>query len=339
MQRPIVVAAASIAFVLSVATPIGAMATAQRTFVASYGNDANPCSIALPCRSFAAAVLQTAGGEVIVLDSAGYGPVTITQAVSIIAPAGVYAGISVPTLGTGIVVRSVGIVRLSGLTITGRVPGNFPASMGIDLQVGSTVHIERTTVSGFFNSALNIRLDQSTPVQITIDASAFIYNTGNGIFATSGLDSVTIEINNSRFDGNAVGMNIGDNIRGVISGSSFNYNTTGFRAQNSAGALNNVTLRDCVISRNSFFGIDTGGDIGETNATMVQVTDCEISDNVEFGIIPGRGSVVTVSNTTLTRNGSAAVSLSSGGIANTFSDNRVYANGVDGTFTATITKQ
>ena len=36
-----------------------ALATAQRTFVASSGNDANAtnnCSIALPCRSFAAAL-------------------------------------------------------------------------------------------------------------------------------------------------------------------------------------------------------------------------------------------------------------------------------------------
>lgn len=68
----------------------------QRSFVASYGNDANPCSVTLPCRSFNAALAQTvAGGEVIALDSAGYGTMTITQSASVIAPAGVYAGISV----------------------------------------------------------------------------------------------------------------------------------------------------------------------------------------------------------------------------------------------------
>lgn len=32
-----------IAFALSAATSTAAIATAQRTFVASYGNDANPC--------------------------------------------------------------------------------------------------------------------------------------------------------------------------------------------------------------------------------------------------------------------------------------------------------
>src|SRR5438876_9156935 len=69
---------------------------AQRTFVsAAIGSDANPCTRALPCRSFAAALPFTdTDGEVIVVDSGGYGPVTITQSVSLIAPDGVYAGIT-----------------------------------------------------------------------------------------------------------------------------------------------------------------------------------------------------------------------------------------------------
>lgn len=34
-------------------------AAAQRTFVASNGNDANPCSLLAPCRSFNAAITNT----------------------------------------------------------------------------------------------------------------------------------------------------------------------------------------------------------------------------------------------------------------------------------------
>src|SRR5512143_3979157 len=74
----------------------GTALAAQRTFVASYGSDANPCSVTQPCRGFAAAILQAdAGGEVVVLDSGGYGPVTIGKSIALIAPEGVYAGISV----------------------------------------------------------------------------------------------------------------------------------------------------------------------------------------------------------------------------------------------------
>jgi hypothetical protein len=61
-------------FVLAAAVQVlqsmPALATAQRTFVASYGSDANPCSMGQPCRTFAAAIAQ-AGGDAVALDSAG----------------------------------------------------------------------------------------------------------------------------------------------------------------------------------------------------------------------------------------------------------------------------
>ena len=61
-----------------------AQAQAPRTFVSAAGSDSNPCSFAAPCRHFQAAVNATsAGGEVDALDPAGYGPITISQAITI----------------------------------------------------------------------------------------------------------------------------------------------------------------------------------------------------------------------------------------------------------------
>src|ERR1700704_3412714 len=98
-------AVGSIAFALSAIVTQDAAAAAQRTFVASNGSDANTCSIAMPCRSFAAAILQTiSGGEVIVLNSAGDGSVTVAQSVSIISPPGVYAGVSAFAGDNGVIV-------------------------------------------------------------------------------------------------------------------------------------------------------------------------------------------------------------------------------------------
>ena len=92
---------------------------APRTFVSTSGNDASACSLVQPCRSFGAALAKTnSGGEVIVLDSGGYGPVTVFYPVSITAPPGVYAGITV-TSGTGMLVRTAFVgtaVVLRGLT-------------------------------------------------------------------------------------------------------------------------------------------------------------------------------------------------------------------------------
>src|SRR5215470_11754936 len=97
----------------------GSLAQVQRTFASAAGSDGNPCSRTAPCRTLSQAISQTnAGGELVILDSAGYGPVTITKSISITAPAGVYAGISVFS-GNGITVniQSSDTVTLRGLTV------------------------------------------------------------------------------------------------------------------------------------------------------------------------------------------------------------------------------
>src|SRR5262252_8898131 len=74
-----------------------------RVFVASYGNDANPCTFGSPCKTFQQAVnVVDAGGEVTAIDSAGFGPIAITKAVTITSPAGVEASIAVPAGGTAV---------------------------------------------------------------------------------------------------------------------------------------------------------------------------------------------------------------------------------------------
>src|SRR5215813_5880086 len=117
MRTPFIIAAA----LLTVAGQ--AHAQANRTFVSGSGSDANSCSLAAPCRSFAGAITKTnAGGEIVVLDSAGYGAVTITKSISINAPDGIEGGVTA-TSGDGITV-SVGfsdVVTLRGLTLVGVV--------------------------------------------------------------------------------------------------------------------------------------------------------------------------------------------------------------------------
>ena len=104
---------------LIIATSIDVSVAAQRTFVSTNGDDAAACSVSAPCRSFGAALTQTdSGGEIIVVDSGGYGPVTVDKSVAIRAPAGVYAGISVfspPDTGVTVDIPG-GRVTLEGLT-------------------------------------------------------------------------------------------------------------------------------------------------------------------------------------------------------------------------------
>jgi hypothetical protein len=134
-------------------------AAAARTFVATTGSDTNTsanCAPTAPCRTFSAALSVTAsGGEVVVLNSGGYGPTTITQSVTITAPDGVYAGISVPAGADGIVISGTmpsGAsidVTLRGLAINSlSQTAGGTGGRGINIVGASTVRIVRCSIRG-----------------------------------------------------------------------------------------------------------------------------------------------------------------------------------------------
>ena len=65
---------------LVLAAPAAVHAQAAKIFVASYGNDANVGTPASPKRAFQAAHnAVAAGGQIVPLDTAGYGGLTITK--------------------------------------------------------------------------------------------------------------------------------------------------------------------------------------------------------------------------------------------------------------------
>src|SRR5258706_15339803 len=148
IHRFALVAAALFASTLSAT----AGAQAQRTFVASYGQTANTafnCSVTKPCRAFSEAIgVTNAGGEVIVLDSAGYGPVVINQAVSIIAPPGVYAGITVFSGSGGRVQAPNAGATCDPVILQGLSINNQGGSYGILINSGCRVQIDRCVIEG-----------------------------------------------------------------------------------------------------------------------------------------------------------------------------------------------
>ena len=124
------VLAAAAAMGLLAAAPAAAQPT--RAFVSAHGSDANSCSFAGPCRTFQHAHdILAPGGEIDVLDPAGYGAVNINKAISIQGHG--FAGISVAggTAGISIAAGRGAIVNLSGLVIDGN---GAPLTSGILLQ-------------------------------------------------------------------------------------------------------------------------------------------------------------------------------------------------------------
>src|ERR1700686_606026 len=139
MTRTAIVIAAVLAFGAALPT-FPAQAQNARSFVSSTGSDANTCTLAAPCRSFAGAYAKTnAGGEIDVLNTAGYGPLTITGAISIVNDGGT-ASILVPSGGIGFTITAGAsdAVSLRGLTFEGAGVGQT----GILFNTGQSLTIE-----------------------------------------------------------------------------------------------------------------------------------------------------------------------------------------------------
>ena len=310
-------ALAAVAF-LSVLTSTGVTATTQRTFVASYGlttNTAFNCSITKPCRGFSEAVgVTNSGGEVVVLDSAGYGPVTITQAVSIIAPAGVYAGISVFAALDGVTVAAGATdkVVLRGLTINGQGGNNgirvlsvaelhiddcIMTNLGMDgilVEGGSTVHVVRAVVRS--NAGHGLHVISGVPA-VQVSDSYLVGNGVHGVFIEAG------EFNGSRL---TVENNVGDGVLAqtppsitiniTLTDSVLTNNDVGFNAMAPSGAdtvnaaLNRVTAR-----RNTTYGIRFVGNSGFVNAV---VADSHVVETGHIGIYAVNGATVSLNGTT-----------------------------------------
>jgi hypothetical protein len=165
-----------------IAFPVAAVSP-QRTFVSASGSDANPCSVALPCRTFGAAITAVVStGEVIVLDSGGYGAVVINKSVELIAPPGIYAGITA-SAGTGIqIVSPAQNVAIRGIAINGLGTGQF----GIDVQFDTRVIIERCSIANFIQDGLRSGSGQT----LSLRDSDIRSNGNNGITITAGQNTI-----------------------------------------------------------------------------------------------------------------------------------------------------
>src|SRR6516162_7340211 len=158
-----------------------AHAARARVFVASYGNDSNPCTFGSPCKTFQQAVNVVAvGGEVAAIDSAGFGTITISHSVTITSPPGVEAGIAAPASGAAAITINAGpgdIINASGLTLNG---ANVPNSTGIAFNSGGRLNIQDTVIRNFTGDGILFNPNSTTLSQIYV-ANTLIADNGGGI--------------------------------------------------------------------------------------------------------------------------------------------------------------
>jgi hypothetical protein len=295
------IAAAFIACGLSAAP---AQAGPNRTFVSGKGTDSGACTFAAPCRTFAFALIQTAsGGEIDVLDPAGYGTVTITKAISIINDG---VGVAAIQAGSGV----------NGVTIN--VSGS------------DSVHLRGLTIDGPGTSGLNgIAFGSGGNLEIE---NCVIRNFQTGIFIAP-ITSSSFSVSNTIASNNAGGIGIQPSgsavVAGVLRNVIANDNNTGIAVEGkfTTGASLNVVIVDSETSNNNTgTGVSAASVSGAAPTTMLVRNVVARYNN--FGLGADENSTLRVAHSVVTGNNTAFETSSSGTIFS-YGDNDIKGNTVN----------
>jgi hypothetical protein len=274
------------------------------------------------------------------LDSAGYGPVTITQSISLIAAPGSYAGISVFS-GDGIDVNAGGTdtIILRGLTINNQ----GSTGKGIVFNTGGKLYVEECTVSGFSSApAMPVGIGLAFLGLGVLEVKATTLR-GNyyGIFIKPPSDQFAGFIAQAVLERVSLEGNVLDGLIAwagsrvtVHDSNSSGNNGAGFKAFSNNTSFVQMHLKDCVAFNNSVGpgGVGIFALAGGTGNVYVDVENCALYDN-STGIQSESDSTgiatVRVSNSTITHNG---VGVSNGGppaVLLSRGNNTVEANSTD----------
>jgi hypothetical protein len=272
------------------------LAQNTRSAVSIHGNDANICTVPSPCRTFNKAVSVTnSGGEVIALDSGGFGPFTIDRAVTVRPVPGAYAGLA-PSSGAGVSVNAGATddVILRGITING-----LGGDTGIDFTTGRSLHIENCSIDRLnFAGIVNVRAGSLFVSDASVTNSGRGMRIGNGIVSDP---KVFVTISKSNFDSCGAGLSIYQNASVTIAGTEVANNGNGLEVFAQVATLTtDVVIEDSTISGNGF-GIITQAGAG---TATTRASNCTISHNTNglSNFSPQTSSILSRQNNTLQAN-------------------------------------
>jgi hypothetical protein len=260
----------------------------------------------------------TAGGEIVALDSGGYGPVVVDKAVTIAGTPGQHVAVTAFT-GTAIEVSAPGgaVVILRNLYLTG-----IGGETGIDFESGAALHVEGVTAAGFNGDGLD---SFASDASLTVRDSNFRGN-AFGIFVDG--TNLQVDIANTHADRNSGdGITISGDVTGQIAHSSANQNGfDGFFFE--FGAV--MTLSDSVADGN-----ETQGVVSIDDGTVLMSSGNVISNNGLVGLSVSEGGVARTGGTAIFGNEVGLFNDADTGTLESFGDNLVAGNTTasDGTVT------
>jgi hypothetical protein len=271
-----------------------------RTWVASTGNNANPCTRASPCETFAGALPATAvNGEVNCVDAGNFGPaLSITKSVTIDCH-DVFAAMtncnSVPAITINIPVSAADpnrTVRLRNLNINGMGPTPLCGQNSILILSAAEVSIENVVVQGFINRGI---WDARTAGgRLTVTNTILRNNGGSGLIVlpASGSTRIDVAVDNVVAEGNTYGLVFANGPKAMVSRSLMANNVSvGIDAEGSGAE---VAVDNSTISNNGTGLYTSGGGIMDVS-----------NSNIAFNAVGANGAWLSFGNNRVHRNTAA----------------------------------
>jgi hypothetical protein len=289
----------AVTFAFVVATFMASVVSAQatRTWVSGTGDDANPCSRTAPCKTFAGAISKTAvNGEIDVIDSGGFGTLTITKGMTIDGAGTMASILASGTNAINVNAPAGAIVVLRNLSINGGFTGTN--TRGVRFIAGGTLIIDHCQIFGFTQRGVSVEL--SAPGSFFMNDTNVYSNLSNGI---------------------VVQPAVGSPVANVVLTNVNVHNNTNFGVFAGPGSVMSVT--GSRITGNGLAGLAADQSSG---TTVVETESTLISGNAT-GIQAGPGSsTIRLSNTTISNNPTNGFSFT-GGTVFSYGNNHVVNNG------------
>jgi Right handed beta helix region len=284
----------------------------SRVFVAGQGSDSNPCTFAMPCRTFQHAHdVALPGAEIDVLGPAGYGPLSIFKAITI--EGNGWGKVTGPSGGPAITVNTQGattVVSLRGLTLDGQKI----ATDGVQVPGTGRVEIIDCVIRNF-----------------THDGIYFHFGLFGGTNPNTVLVSNTIVIDNG-----AAGIEMTPNNPFLARGVFTNVTTAG-------NIGSGILLDGTQTGTNAFVDVQLSGIVSDSNGgdgiTAQGVGDMKVDIRNSVSSNNG-GNGLTVTNARVSISGNSLVLNTNSGFSNsgtlfTFGDNIIENNRISNVGTLT----
>jgi hypothetical protein len=267
-----------------------------RTWVSATGDDGFPCSRTAPCKTFAGALIKTAaGGEISVMDSGGFGQVTINKAITINGEGNLAHILASGGTGINIAAGVSDQVIIRNLSINGAGGGNN----GIFISSGN-VTIDKCLIYGFttgFFGGVGINVAGSSSITQVDIRDTDIANVSHGVLGQTSGSSVVMGLDNVRIN-NATGIGV-------------------------AALSNNVfiSVRNSFVRNAASSGISTSG-----GAAVINVVGSTLVNNGTAVNAAGSGSTIRLSDVSMFDN-NTGLAISNGATIATAANNKTNNQG------------